>query len=153
MQSVSIAEFRNLVTSAKNVLILARPDASDDEIAAATAIDAFLETARKPHATIAPGFDGKLERMRSFVIGVDLTKTGLASFAHEERNDKLFLRVTPRDSLFTKSDIEVGETEWRFDLVIKIGDAPTPETYKDFFETVTTISLSGSPDELTAILQ
>jgi hypothetical protein len=151
--SASAAEFLTLVANAKNVLILARPDANDDEQSAVTALDAFLEDQRKPHTVVAPGFGGKLERMRSFVIGVDLTKTGLASFAHEQRDGKLFLRVTPRDSLFTKSDIEVGETEWRFDLVINIGDAPTPDIYKAFFETVTTVSLSGSPDELTAMLQ
>ena len=153
MQNAGTNEFLTLVKDARNILVLLRPEADFDECATALVLRDLFDRERKPHTVVGPGFDGKLDRMRSFIVSVDTTRAGLSAFAQEIRGEKLYLRITPKDGLLAKSDIEVGETEWRFDLVIKIGDFPTPDIHQAFFDQAVTITLSGDNEELMATLR
>ncbi|MEI7742021.1 MAG: hypothetical protein WCJ29_06030 [bacterium] len=147
-----VAELHRLIKDAQNVLVITKTGATPDDVAAVLALRRYLIAESKPNSAVIPDFDAKtypeaaalgvtpkMTRMRQFVISVDLAKTELDSSILENRDGKLRLRLSPQEGLFSKSDIEVGHSDWRFDLVITAG-APIIESigksydlYKDFF--------------------
>lgn len=170
---VGIATFHEAVDAAHNILVITKIGAGEREVSAVIALRSYLTKIGKPNAAVIPGLDAKkfpdaaacgatsrMERMRSLLIEVDLSRVTLHQHAYEERNGKLRLRLTPDHGLLSRTDVSIGTpSEWRFDLTIGISlpmmevIGPDFELYREFFANVPMIHLPSDPQELSPIIR
>lgn len=130
-----IAQLLETFNHARNILIATKEQFTIDDLASAIAISSFLTKLKKPNRIIVSGFtleqapmflDTKsisptLDRLRDFLISVDVQDVGLEDLSYDLKDNKLLLRLTPREGTWSKEDIAIGGSEYRYDLIIMLG--------------------------------
>lgn len=170
--SASIAAFAEMIANANNILIIAKQTASNDDVAAMLALREALVAKGKANTAVIPDIDftlypeagiagvvPALTRMRHFMLSVDLEKVELEGLSYEIKDKKLRVRLSPKEGAWSKADVQVGHSDWRFDLFITIGVddlldlGRTFGMYKEFFERTPRISLQGTPESILDLVE
>lgn len=142
---MSLSIEQQIITTIKNkqkILIAFRRDFSGDNIASALALSLWLKKLGKQSEITCDDFQFPrmfdflpadknirpiLRGLRKFVINLDLTKTKVNEFSYDVKNNNLQILISPEEGFFSKKDVTVGATNFRFDLMIVVG-APDLES-------------------------
>jgi hypothetical protein len=123
-----------LLTSARNILILAESGVNADAVSASLALKEFLVKQDKQALVVAPnGLSPKLSFLpgaelirqavlsKNLLIEISLTKTQVGELNYEKSDDKLSVFVTPKQGEFMVSDVTVKPAVYPFDLIVTVG--------------------------------
>ncbi|MEY4745098.1 MAG: hypothetical protein RL272_1043, partial [Candidatus Parcubacteria bacterium] len=119
-------------------LITFRKEWSVDAIASALALAKFLEKKGKRVDVVADGFSAPkslrflpgienvkptFNRLRKFVIHLDVSKTKIDELSYDIEGDKLRIHVTPKEGRFDGKDVTTASTDFKYDCIITV-DTP-----------------------------
>lgn len=155
-------QFAETVNRAQSVLVVTREEWSKDGLAAGLALTRALVAQGKkaefacagftppPPLRFLPGVNDirpRLERLRQFVIVLDVAKTGIDQLSYDLAGDKMRIQITPKNGQYAGADVSTEESAYRHDLVIAV-DAPDLSSlgalfrdHPDFFYHVPTANI------------
>lgn len=166
MAETGIAQVREILERAERILLVTKEQWTIDDVAAATALKAFLEKSGKAVEIAVSGFEAsrvpafvssqsvqkELHGLRDFLIAVSLERASLKDLSYEIHGDKLMLRLAPETGMWQKEDVSIGKGAYRYNLIISIG-APDlaslgaiKETNPEFFAEVPIINIDHDRD-------
>ncbi|MFH0928371.1 MAG: DHH family phosphoesterase [bacterium] len=134
-------EIIRAILNSRSILLTTKERYQTDDLASLTALALFLKKLGKPFQVAVsnvaietlPKFltpenlTPKLNQLRDFVIAVDLKQHPLQDISYDVTGERLILRLVPEDGAWTKADISVGGSGYKFDLIISCGAPDRPE--------------------------
>ncbi len=128
----------DVILKSERPLIVCRRDAHVDGIAAALALQLFLERHGKKAVVVADGFvppkslaflpnvagiKSTLPDERKFVITLDLAKTKVRELSYAMADNKLRISITPKDGAFDPKDVSGKTEDFAYDAIITVDAA------------------------------
>ncbi|MSR85250.1 hypothetical protein EXS71_02325 [Candidatus Uhrbacteria bacterium] len=154
-----------LISRAKQILIITKQHAGIDTVASALAMGLWLEKLHKSFDMVIPDFDAKslpsflpttfelhktIGPMRAFHILLNVRDVSLSELMYDVRDGQLDVTLIPKQGEWSEQDVKFKSGEDRYDLVIAL-DAPDLHSlgqavteHADFFYRTTIINIDAS---------
>lgn len=128
-------QIRQLIDSAKHILVTFADDQTGDAAAAAIACVLFLEQMGKRVDVVADGFvlpkklsflkksdaiRDHLGDVQKFIITVDVADAGVKELSYDVQDQKLRIFVTPKQGALSKDRVRTAQSDFKYDLIIII---------------------------------
>lgn len=155
-----------LISRAKNILILTPERASTDTLSAAVAVALLAKKLQKNADIVSPGRTGawpsflpedvsikpEIGTLRSFHVHINVKDVPLSELMYDIKEGVLDITLVPKTGAWTSSDVTVKHGEERYDLIIALGAADLLSIGKpaqqqaDFFYRTTIINIDHRTD-------
>ena len=129
-------QLHQLLENSQHVLLVFGQDKNPDAIAAALAMQNFLQKQFKQADIVSGGFSvpgtlkflpgigqikPTLEHLQKFIIKVDVSKTNLDTISYDVKDGNLAIYLTPRQGILTKNELRTAQSSFKYDLIITFG--------------------------------